>query len=173
MRSLSVFERTPNFTWFRDAYNERFLNLTVDYADVIGMMIFGHHHTDTFHLVKDASGTPVQFLLMSPAVTPWFSSLEGAGANNPAFRIYDVNYDGVYNDIRTYYINLTALNENSNATFALEYSFKNAYSISSPIKLSTMAGLLERIKNDSAVFQTYINYNSVLWDPVVPTGKFR
>ena len=26
---------------------------------------------------------------MAPAVTPWFSSLPGAGANNPAFRIYD------------------------------------------------------------------------------------
>uniref|UniRef100_A0A1I7X8C4 Glutathione S-transferase n=1 Tax=Heterorhabditis bacteriophora TaxID=37862 RepID=A0A1I7X8C4_HETBA len=26
---------------------------------------------------------------MSPAVTPWFSSLEGAGANNPSFRVYD------------------------------------------------------------------------------------
>ncbi|KAK5975748.1 hypothetical protein GCK32_004080, partial [Trichostrongylus colubriformis] len=47
-----VFERTPNFTWFRDPYNEKFLNLTVGYADVIGLMLFGHHHTDTFHLIK-------------------------------------------------------------------------------------------------------------------------
>ncbi|KIH56631.1 hypothetical protein ANCDUO_13187 [Ancylostoma duodenale] len=94
-----VFERTPNFTWFRDPYNEKFLKLTVDYAEVIGMMLFGHHHTDTFHLVKDANGTAVQFVLMSPAVTPWFSSLDGAGANNPAFRLYDANYDGTFNDI--------------------------------------------------------------------------
>ncbi|VDK50566.1 unnamed protein product [Cylicostephanus goldi] len=47
-----VFERTPGFSWFRDPYNEKFLNLTIKYADVIGLMIFGHHHTDTFHLVK-------------------------------------------------------------------------------------------------------------------------
>ncbi|CAJ0590385.1 unnamed protein product [Cylicocyclus nassatus] len=168
-----VFERTPGFSWFRDPYNEKFLDLTVRYADVIGLMIFGHHHTDTFHLVKDASGKTVQFMLMAPAVTPWFSSLDGAGANNPAFRIYDVNTDGLLNDISTYYINLTELNKNDSAKFELEYSFKTAYNITSAIDIAAMEKLLERIKTDDNVFKKYIDYNSVLWDPKMPEAKFR
>ncbi|EYC21794.1 hypothetical protein Y032_0018g3534 [Ancylostoma ceylanicum] len=168
-----AFERTPNFTWFRDPYNEKFLKLTVDYADVIGMMIFGHHHTDTFHLVKDANGTAVQFVLMSPAVTPWFSSLNGAGANNPAFRLYDANYDGTFNDITTYYVNLTELNASpSNTSFLSEYSFKGAYNIKGLINLSAMVDLVERIKKDRAVLSTYISYNSVLWDPKMPVDIY-
>ncbi|RCN35990.1 hypothetical protein ANCCAN_18135 [Ancylostoma caninum] len=161
-------------TWFRDPYNEKFLKLTVDYADEIGMMLFGHHHTDTFHLVKDANGTAVQFMLMSPAVTPWFSSLDGAGANNPAFRVYDANYDGTFNDIITYYVNLTELNNNpTNTSFLSEYSFKGAYQIKGPINLKAMVDLMERLKNDNAVLSTYIHYNSVLWDPKMPEGTYR
>ncbi|KAK6753524.1 hypothetical protein RB195_012862 [Necator americanus] len=168
-----VFERTPNFTWFRDPYNEKFLKLVVDYSDVIGMMIFGHHHTDTFHLVKDDSGKAVGFLLMSPAVTPWFSSLEGAGANNPAFRVYDVDYNGTFNDIFTYYINLTELNNNRTTPFTLEYSFKKEYGIAGPIDLNAMVTLVEQMKTNNTVFQKYINFNSVLWDPKMPVDSYR
>uniref|UniRef100_A0AC34REN9 Calcineurin-like phosphoesterase domain-containing protein n=1 Tax=Panagrolaimus sp. JU765 TaxID=591449 RepID=A0AC34REN9_9BILA len=84
-----VFERTPNFTWMPDFYNRKFLDLTVKYSTTIKWMIFGHHHTDTFHIVKDSNNEPVQLMLMAPSVTPWFSDLDGAGANNPAFRIID------------------------------------------------------------------------------------
>lgn len=47
-----VFERTPNFTWFRDEYNKKYLEITARYKDTIKWMFYGHHHTDTFHLVK-------------------------------------------------------------------------------------------------------------------------
>lgn len=109
---LLVFERTPDFTWMFPEYNRRFLNITRAYADTIKWMVFGHHHTDTFHIVKAGpfsqvrcsesyssdrrclqTGTnkAVQLMLMCPAVTPWFSDLEGAGANNPSFRV--IEYD--------------------------------------------------------------------------------
>ncbi|KAK5977835.1 hypothetical protein GCK32_007451 [Trichostrongylus colubriformis] len=172
-RFVWIFERTPNFTWFRDPYNEKFLNLTVGYADVIGLMLFGHHHTDTFHLIKDASGSTVQFALMSPAVTPWFSSLEGAGANNPAFRVYDIDESGVLNDMLTYYINLDTLNANGSTPFVEEYSFKKAYNINGAINIKAMDSLVEQLKTKDAVFQTYVNYNSVLWKPEMPQGKFK
>ncbi|VDN37399.1 unnamed protein product [Gongylonema pulchrum] len=50
-----VFERTPGFTWMVPEYNQRFIDITVKYARTIGWMIFGHHHTDTFHIIKAKS----------------------------------------------------------------------------------------------------------------------
>ena len=89
-------------------YNKKLLQITVKYSKTIKWMLFGHHHTDTFHIVKvgkryrrlpdlnlipfqDSEGKPVQVMLMAPSVTPWFSDLEGAGSNNPAFRVIDYN----------------------------------------------------------------------------------
>uniref|UniRef100_A0A0N5ASH1 Metallophos domain-containing protein n=1 Tax=Syphacia muris TaxID=451379 RepID=A0A0N5ASH1_9BILA len=86
-----VFERTPSFKWMHREYNEKFIKITVKYASVISSMIFGHHHTDTFHIVKDPESKPVQVYFMAPALTPWFSSLKGAGSNNPSYRI--LKYD--------------------------------------------------------------------------------
>ncbi|PIO62945.1 hypothetical protein TELCIR_15475 [Teladorsagia circumcincta] len=123
---------------------------------------------------KDSNGSSVQFALMTPAVTPWFSSLEGAGANNPAFRIYFTDDNGVINDFETYYVNLTALNNDGNETqFVKEYSFKEVYGITGTINVEAMDGIVDRLKNDTEFFQKYIEYNSVLWDPKLPEGRFR
>ncbi|CAB3396898.1 unnamed protein product [Caenorhabditis bovis] len=168
-----VFERTPNYTWFRDEYNERFLNLTVRYAKTIGWMLFGHHHTDTFHIVKDNDGKPVQVAIMAPAVTPWFSSLPGAGSNNPAFRIYDTDDFKTLNDMRTYYIDLDKLNKNANTTFMYEYSFKHAYGISGNLTPTTMNNLVEQLKVNDSLFESYIQFNSVFWKSEIPKDEYR
>jgi sphingomyelin phosphodiesterase acid-like 3 len=170
-----VFERTPNFTWMVPQYNKRFLDITVKYASTIGWMIFGHHHTDTFHLVKKGvSGKAVQLFLMCPAVTPWFSDLPGAGANNPSLRV--IEYEDAswnYVDIKTYYVNLNELNTNPTTTkWQLEYSMKDAYKLST-ISPTSMSALLDNFKSDDAVFKTYIDYNSVLWEPKMPQDQFR
>uniref|UniRef100_A0AC34RRA7 Sphingomyelin phosphodiesterase C-terminal domain-containing protein n=1 Tax=Panagrolaimus sp. JU765 TaxID=591449 RepID=A0AC34RRA7_9BILA len=168
-----VFERTPNFTWMPDFYNRKFLDLTVKYSTTIKWMIFGHHHTDTFHIVKNSNNEPVQLMLMAPSVTPWFSDLDGAGANNPAFRIID--YDPKtweFNDIETYYIELDQLNKNPNTNWTLEYTFKNAYNLKT-INAKTMNNLLENFKTNDTAFLQYIEYNSVKWKPQLPKGKFR
>ncbi|KAK6017630.1 hypothetical protein OSTOST_16846 [Ostertagia ostertagi] len=111
---------------------------------------------------------------MTPAVTPWFSSLDGAGANNPAFRLYFTDDNGVINDFETYYINLTTLNNDGSKTkFVKEYSFKDIYNVKGPIDVKTMDSIVERLKNDTELFQKYIDYNSVLWDPKMPEGRFR
>ncbi|KAH7726216.1 Metallophosphoesterase domain containing protein [Aphelenchoides avenae] len=174
-----VFERTPNFTWMTPEYNRRFLNITRAYASTIKWMIFGHHHTDTFHIVKAApitqtgSNNAVQLMLMCPAVTPWFSDLDGAGANNPAFRV--IEYDSKswdYRDIKTYYVNLDVLNKDKSTKWKLEYSMKDAYNLSA-INAGAMQQLLERFKEDDTVFGKYVKYNSVLWKPKLPEGKYR
>ncbi|CAI5450620.1 unnamed protein product [Caenorhabditis angaria] len=168
-----VFERTYNFTWFRPEYNERFLNITVRYANSIGWMLFGHHHTDTFHLIKDSKENVVQAALMAPAVTPWFSSLDGAGANNPTFRVYDTDAYNNILDIQTYYINLDDLNKNASTPFVFEYSFKDAYGIQGYINANSLSKVVESIKNNDTVFQKYINFNSAFWKPEMPTGIYR
>uniref|UniRef100_A0A914YSC3 Sphingomyelin phosphodiesterase C-terminal domain-containing protein n=1 Tax=Panagrolaimus superbus TaxID=310955 RepID=A0A914YSC3_9BILA len=136
-------------------------------------MLFGHHHTDTFHILKDDQGNPVQVMLMAPSVTPWFSDLPGAGSNNPAFRVIDYNpttWD--YNEIDTYYVNLTQLNLNHTTPWQLEYSMKKDYNLEK-IDAISMNKLFENMKINDTVFMKYIQYNSVLWDPKRPEGKFR
>lgn len=66
-----MYERKANFSWFRDEYNARFLQIVNDYVDVIQSMIFGHHHTDTFHVVRNGDGQPTLVCYMGPAITPW------------------------------------------------------------------------------------------------------
>nr|pir hypothetical protein ZK856.3 - Caenorhabditis elegans [Caenorhabditis elegans] len=168
-----VFEKTPNFTWFRDEYNERFLDLTVRYANSIGWMIFGHHHTDTFHLIKDSKENNVQLALMAPAVTPWFSDLPGAGANNPTFRVYETDAYSKIQDISTYFINLDDLNKNKSTPFVFEYSFKDAYGITGDINPTTMSALLDKMKNNDTLFKKYIDYNTAFWNPQMPLGVYR
>ncbi|PIC27211.1 hypothetical protein B9Z55_019537 [Caenorhabditis nigoni] len=168
-----AFEKTPNITWFRDEYNERFLNLTVRYANSIGWMIFGHHHTDTFHLIKDEKENVVQLALMSPAVTPWFSTLPGAGANNPTFRVYETDLYSKVEDIKTYYINLDELNKNASTPFIFEYSFKDAYGIIGDITPNAVSDVLEKMKSNDSLFMTYINYNTAFWNPVMPVDEYK
>lgn len=54
-----MYERKANFSWFYDDYNSRFLDIVNKYQEVIKTMFFGHHHSDTFHVVR------VGFLLFS------------------------------------------------------------------------------------------------------------
>ncbi|KAK0409461.1 hypothetical protein QR680_004551 [Steinernema hermaphroditum] len=169
-----AFERTPKFTWMVPAYNKRFLDITIKYASTIKWMIFGHHHTDTFHVVKDDKMQPVQLMLMAPAVTPWFSDLDHAGSNNPAFRIFDYEpQTWAMNDVLTYYIDLDKLNQKGDTAWQLEYSFREDYGISSEINAASMNALLESMKKNETVFNKYLKYNSVLWKPETAEGIYR
>ncbi|KAI1730135.1 acid sphingomyelinase-like phosphodiesterase 3b [Ditylenchus destructor] len=171
-----IFERIVNFQWFRPEYNKRFLEITVKYAQTIKWMVFGHHHSDSFHLVKDNVGNAVQLMLMSPGVTPWYSDWS-LDSRNPAFRVFD--YEPTtwrYNDIRTYWINLDELNKNKSTTWSLEYSMKSAYKLDeiSPQSFAKIVGTFKSDnKEDSSYFADYMRYNTVQWNTSVPTGANR
>lgn len=49
---------------------------------------------------------------------------------------------------------------------------KNDYNLDS-ITPASMNSLLQRMKTNDTLFQKYIEYNSVLWSPKLPDGKFR
>ncbi|VDK18881.1 unnamed protein product [Anisakis simplex] len=144
-------------------------------GDTIKSMIFGHHHTDTFHIVKDPkSGRAVQVYLMAPAITPWFNPFEGAGSNNPAFRIYDYD-EGNQRliDAKTYYVNLTKLNRSphNQTKWELEYSMAKTYQIDG-ITPENMYSVLKKLKTGGDAFKSYIEYNSVRWNVSIPEGEF-
>ena len=49
---ISVMDRRPFEANMRDDFNDKFMKLYVDYSAVIKSSIFGHGHTDSFHVVK-------------------------------------------------------------------------------------------------------------------------
>jgi len=51
-------------------------------------------------------------MFLSPAVTPWKSSLAGVGYNNPSVRLYKYDRDTAQVlDYYQYYLNLTRANQ--------------------------------------------------------------
>ncbi|KAI6171041.1 hypothetical protein M3Y97_01081100 [Aphelenchoides bicaudatus] len=166
-----MYERKAKFQWFRDNYNAKFLKIVNDYQDVIKNMIFGHHHTDTFHVVRDSGGTATHVCWMCPAVTPWYSDL-GDAANNPAFRLYKFNSakEWTLQDIETYYVDLAKLNKDQRTNWKLEYSFKKTYGLSD-FAPKTIDKLLDQMDKNDTVYLQYLNYNSVLYKPETDTSK--
>ncbi|KAI1714947.1 calcineurin-like phosphoesterase domain-containing protein [Ditylenchus destructor] len=156
-------EKLPFVTWFRAEYNKRFLEIIVKYAQTIKWMIFGHNHYDSFHLIKDNEGNAAQLMLICPAVTPWMGSQE---PRNPAFRVF--GYDErtwMFDDIRTYYVDLEELNRNDSTPWSLEYSMRDAYQMDE-ISPQSFAKLIENFKSNKngnqSYFEDFMKYNAVM-----------
>jgi len=45
--------RCRSVSWMRPAFNKRFVHLLQQYHNVIVATVFGHEHTDAFHVVYD------------------------------------------------------------------------------------------------------------------------
>ena len=44
------------FPWFAENFNDRYLQILQKYADTIHLQLYGHHHTDTFKLIRSGNG---------------------------------------------------------------------------------------------------------------------
>lgn len=148
-------------------YNEKMLDLIVEYAPWTNWLIFGHLHTDTFRIVRDLNGDPAQVIFVSAAVSP-------LQTNNPAFRIYDYDVHSMeIQDIRTYFIDLDKLNTaGANTQMQLEYLFRDAYQMDS-LRPTAFANLLERLKKEKGLFEQYIRFNSVQSNLTMPSKAER
>ncbi|CAE1288439.1 SMPDL3 [Acanthosepion pharaonis] len=72
--------------WFYSQYNQRFIFLVQQYADVINAMFFGHDHKSSFKIITtNGKGSVPVFIV--PSVTPWTYTYN----HNPAMWL--VNYD--------------------------------------------------------------------------------
>ena len=65
-------ESQHGFPWFKPQYNTKYMDILVRYADILHLQLYGHHHTDTFKLIKNSeTGDVVGVGFLAPAVTPW------------------------------------------------------------------------------------------------------
>ncbi|KAG0711140.1 Acid sphingomyelinase-like phosphodiesterase 3b [Chionoecetes opilio] len=173
-------QKREGFHWYQPRYNERFIKLVQQHARVIEAQFYGHHHTDSFRLIFDDEKnadqrTPVSYLLLSPGVTPWRSTLsKETGANNPGIRL--VSYDtttGAVVDVSTYYLDLPAANLQGRAEWQLEYNFSSTYTLSS-LSPEALYEVANTMKDDKATFDRYYRANTVgLEDPKVCTDQCR
>ena len=108
--------------FFKESFSSRFLDLVRTYADVVDTSLSGHVHHDTYRLLLDADGSPVQADKVPPAISPIYDQ-------NPAFQLwrYDVA-SGKPTDYTTIYLaNLTDASTSTPGVWQKEYTFTEAY----------------------------------------------
>ncbi|XP_069125849.1 acid sphingomyelinase-like phosphodiesterase 3b [Argopecten irradians] len=160
------FEKYEGMMWFYDDYNYEYVKILQTFNDVIATQIYGHEHTDSFRLVKDNFGEPVDVLFLSPAVTPWNSSLAGVGANNPGVRLYEYNQDnGEILNYWQYFLNLSSVIAGNPPIWQLEYEAKADYNLTRLQPLE-MLQLVRSFNNEklNEIYMKYLRFNSVSQD---------
>ncbi|XP_023410059.2 acid sphingomyelinase-like phosphodiesterase 3b isoform X1 [Loxodonta africana] len=157
------FEKTRNKLWFRQAFNERYLEVVRKHHQVIAGQFFGHQHTDSFRMFYDDTGVPISVMFLTPGVTPWKTTLPGVvnGANNPGIRV--IEYDQAtlsLKDTVTYFMNLSQANAQETPSWELEYKLTEAYGVpdAGPASMHVALGHIAR---DQGALQRYYIYNSV------------
>ncbi|XP_006883701.1 PREDICTED: acid sphingomyelinase-like phosphodiesterase 3b [Elephantulus edwardii] len=169
------FEKTRDKAWFRQAFNERYLEVVQKHHRVIAGQFFGHHHTDSFRMFYDDKGAPISVMFLTPGVTPWKTTLPGVvnGANNPGIRV--IEYDRAtlsLQDMFTYFVNLSRANEQGTPEWELEYRLTEAYGVPDAGPHS-MHAALDLIHRDPRALQRYYVYNSVSYDYVACSEACR
>ncbi|KAM4871807.1 acid sphingomyelinase-like phosphodiesterase 3b [Thomomys bottae] len=160
------FEKTQNKAWFREDFNEAYLQVVRRHHHVIAGQFFGHHHTDSFRMFYDDTGAPISVMFLTPGVTPWKTTLPGVvnGANNPGIRVFKYNRDTLnVQDMLTYFMNLSLANTQQTQRWELEYQLTEAYQVPDASTRS-MQEALSRIAGDPDILQRYYVYNSVSYD---------
>ncbi|NXG73519.1 ASM3B phosphodiesterase, partial [Baryphthengus martii] len=166
------FEKKRGKSWFRSGFNERYLKIVQKHHGVIAAQFFGHHHTDSFRMFYNDTGSPINVMFLAPGVTPWKTTLPGVnnGANNPGIRVVSYDPDTLQVlDMVTYYLNLTHANMMASAragefpTWEEEYRLTEAFGVPDGSARS-MQVVLERIAKDPRYLQPYYEFNSVRYD---------
>ncbi|XP_019644210.1 PREDICTED: acid sphingomyelinase-like phosphodiesterase 3b [Branchiostoma belcheri] len=159
------FERYKGKSWFYPEYNRRYLQVVTRHADVIKGQFFAHQHCDSFKLFYDEEGRAVNSMLLAPAVTPWTTTLDGVGGNNPGIRLVSYNKNtGDLTDVNQYYSNLALANMQGSPLWGREYSLRETFNLSdaSPASLQNLLDSFSDRSSDN--FEKYYLYNSVSLD---------
>ncbi|KAM7383165.1 hypothetical protein PAMP_002843 [Pampus punctatissimus] len=160
-----VFEKKRSKWWFTPKFNKKYLELIQKHHSVILGQFFGHHHTDSFRMFYNSEGSPISTMFLSPAVTPWKTTLPGVvnGANNPGIRVFEYDTQTLLvKDVVTYYMNLTYANA-AWGRWEKEYRLTESFKVpdASP---ASMHQILEHMANDPCHLQKYYEFNSVSYD---------
>lgn len=103
-------------------------------------------------------------LFLSPAVTPWKSTLPGVGSNNPSIRLYEYNQQ-TYEilDYHQYYLNLSSVFTTKVDNWEKEYDAKKDYKLTS-LNADSFTLAAKSFRNDPVLFKKYLQFNSVSQD---------
>ncbi|XP_061668914.1 acid sphingomyelinase-like phosphodiesterase 3a [Syngnathoides biaculeatus] len=161
-----------NVTAVRKEHNERLVAIFRRYSHVIAGHFYGHTHRDSFMVLRDHNGKPVNSLFVSPAVTP-IKDVTEPYSNNPAVRLYlyDAQDFGIL-DIRQYFLNLTEANLKRRADWMLEYVMTDAFGLPDlrPAGLLRLALRMwaEPAGGGGSLFDTYFAHYTVGYDDRPP-----
>ncbi|XP_002733390.1 acid sphingomyelinase-like phosphodiesterase 3b [Saccoglossus kowalevskii] len=161
-------ERSHSSPWFYEEFNERYIDIISQYADIIIGQFYAHHHTDHFKVLYNDNGEPISSMLLAPAVVPWRNKYvynAEFGANNPAVRLFKYQRStGKLLDIMQYIMNLSEANQNNSPEWVLEYTATEAYSIDD-VTTESLHELAESFKpENSENFEKYNLYCSASYD---------
>jgi hypothetical protein len=133
----------PNLTaetFWKDEYQQKYLQITARYAKTIIGTFAGHTHQDEFRIVTG------DYVHVTPSISPIFG-------NNPAFEIVDVGRKG---NIAGY----TAYNlPNVTVPWTREYSFAEAYK-KPAYDTATLTQIATAIGTDQTTRDQFFNYLS-------------
>ncbi|XP_007892997.2 acid sphingomyelinase-like phosphodiesterase 3b isoform X1 [Callorhinchus milii] len=160
-----LFEKKRSQFWFRKHFNKKYIQIIQKYHIVIAGQFFGHHHTDSFRMFYNDSGSPIGVMFLAPGITPWKTTLPGVenGANNPGIRVFKYDKETmIIKDMMTYYFDLALANAGA-PNWKLLYTLKGAFGVAdgSP---GSMQKAVDWLYQDSNHLQEYYNYNSVNYD---------
>lgn len=134
-------------------WSKNFFDIVLRYENTIVGLFHGHSHDDYFSIYyRDQAKTePAVVSYIGPAVVPYSSG-------NPAFRIYEVDWDtiDVFNSY-TYITNLTDSNVRGYTSWGLEYSSNEAYNMRAS-SAQQWHELTLRFERDQALFDEYYYY---------------
>ncbi|XP_786766.1 acid sphingomyelinase-like phosphodiesterase 3b [Strongylocentrotus purpuratus] len=142
---------------FQTSFNVRYLEINRKYSNVIKGQFFGHHHYDSFRILYDDTGLPINALYVQPSVTP----RQTPAPRNPSFRMVTYDRDtGDIIDIHQYYLDISM----DKPTWELEYRATEAYNIAdlSPVSLDQLVDKFSSEESSPDAFERYYLYNTVM-----------
>jgi sphingomyelin phosphodiesterase acid-like 3 len=138
--------------FWRQPYNERYLELVQRYHEIIVTSFAGHTHMDDFRLIYNQdtiNQVPLGFIHISPSVSPVFG-------NNPSFQIIEVNKNtGTITETTTYYADI---NEEQ-PDFRKEYEYTSTYHVTPG--LNGLDSLYQMFPNNQEMLDNYIGFYPV------------
>lgn len=140
-----------NITGFwKNGYNQAFLDLLTEYKDVVALNMAGHTHMDHFELLLDSTLNPYNFVHITPAISPIF-------ANNPVFE--EITYlkgSAIWKDYTAWYFQGFTGDSAAN-TWKKEYTFSQTYGVPL-ITAGTLLQAFVRIYVDSSTRANFIRF---------------
>lgn len=127
-------------TFWKDEYQQRYLQITARHRKMIAGSFAGHTHQDEFRFAT------TDFIHITPSITPIFG-------NNPAFEIVDVDRNGAIRDYTTFHL------PNVATPWAREYSFRDAYT-KPRYDTESLTEIASSINSDTATRTQYFNFMS-------------